>query len=104
MLSDKYNKAELFKRLNLRDFRNNEPQSRLSYEFPAYCVIAFTSLFLFIFIYASFISAFVPDSGISVIDFLKYDQYYIYLLPIMILPTYIVIYLNWMAIRMFEHN
>ena len=104
MPSENCNKSDLFKRLNLRDFRNNEPQSNLSYEVPAYFVIVLATVFLIVFIYASFISAFLPDFGVPVLDNLKNDQYYIYLLPTMILPTYIIIYLNWLSIKMFVHN
>jgi hypothetical protein len=38
------------------------------------------------------------------VDFIKYDEYFCYLLPLSILPTYLILYLNWLAMRHFEQN
>lgn len=104
MRSDLMGKAELFKRLKLRDFRNNEPQSSAIHEFRAYILIVFAITCTIIFLYASFLSKLVPDTGIFVLDFVKYDYYYCFLIPTMIIPTFVIIYLNWLSMRIFEHN
>lgn len=57
-----------------------------------------------IFFYTALISKLLPDTGNSVLDFIKYDYYFCYLLPLAIIPTYMVIYLNWLAMRHFEQN
>jgi len=54
--------------------------------------------------YAGVISKFLPDTGIILLDDIKYDYYYCYLVPLTILPTYMVIYLNWLSMKFFEFN
>ena len=99
---------DMFIRLNLRDFRDNSKKpicsSPLTIEIKAYGVIILTCILVFTYVYAAFISPFVPATGYWLVDEMKNDNYYCYLIPIMILPTYIVIYLNWLSLRVFESN
>lgn len=67
-------------------------------------LIACSSLFFFIYLYMSFFSKWLPDSDIFLLDLIKYDHYFCYLLPLFIIPTYSVIYLNWLSISHFEQN
>ena len=57
-----------------------------------------------IFLYTAIISKLLPDTGYFVIDFIKHDYYFCYLIPLSIVPTYAVVYLNWLAMRHFEQN
>jgi len=57
-----------------------------------------------LFVYAAFISKLLPDTNNYVLDFIKHDYYFCYLIPLSILPTYAVIYLNWLAMKHFEQN
>ena len=101
---------ELFKRLKLRDFRENShhslDSSSLGVEVKSYGVILLTCTLVFLYIYAAYVSksSLIPSTGYWLLDEMKDDHYYCYLIPIMILPTYIVIYLNWLSMRVFESN
>ena len=93
---------EQFKALGLRHFgRLAVPQGVGFYG----RLITFVSAFLgIVFIYSALIAKMLPDSGNSVLDFIKYDYYFCYLIPLSIIPTYMVVYLNWLAMRHFEQN
>ena len=56
------------------------------------------------FVYAAFISKFMPDTGVLILDFIKEDFYFCYLFPLLLLPTYIVVYINWLAMKFFKNN
>ena len=101
MQSEDANLELLFKNLGLRHFGKMQMK-------PNLCV-AYTLLFISIFIgvvftYAAFISKLMPDTGISVLDFLKRDYYFCYLIPLMMLPMYIVVYINWLSMKFFKNN
>ena len=68
-----------------------------------------TSLILFVifgilFLYVAIISKFIHDTHIQILDIIKKDTYFCYLIPLMILPTYAVIYLRWLAMTFFQYN
>ena len=91
----------LFKNLGLRHFGRMEMEPNLC---VAYSLV-FLSIFIFIlFIYAAFASKLMPDTNIYILDFIKYDYYFCYLIPLMLLPTYIVVYINWLAMKFFKNN
>jgi len=56
-------KEELFKNLQLRDFRQDEPVVNSTHQVKAYIVITVSCFFLFLYMYAVFVSALVPDTG-----------------------------------------
>lgn len=88
----------LFKSLGLRHFENMpmKPNLHIAYS------IFYSSIFVgIVFLYAAFISKIMPDTGIYFLDFMKMDYYFCYLIPLMVLPTYIVIYINWLAMKLF---
>ena len=91
----------LFKNLGLRHFGKMEMQPNLC---AAYTLVIASVMIGVVFMYAAFASKFVPDSGIFVLDFIKRDYYFCYLIPLMMLPTYIVVYINWLAMKMFKNN
>ncbi len=68
-----------------------------------FMVFAF-SILGFCFIYGAFISKLLPDSQYSFINVIKDDYYFCYLLPLAILPTYLIIYFNWLAFTHFQQN
>jgi hypothetical protein len=101
MQTEEENVELLFKNLGLRNFGKMPLQ-------PSLC-LSYTILILFTFIgvsffYAAFLSKLMPDAGIYFLDFIKHDYYFCYLLPLMIIPTYVVVYINWLAMKFFENN
>ena len=64
------------------------------------CVVTFGSVYL----YAAIISKILPDSGFPVLDIVKEDTYFCYLAPLILLPTVIMIYLNWLSFEHFRQN
>lgn len=72
--------------------------------FYGYLIIAMSCFCGSLYLYAAFISKLLPDTGAVVLDMIKNDYYICYLIPLIIPPTYAVIYLNWLSIRHFEQN
>lgn len=91
-----------FQKLGLRHFGRLSAPTNIDYYGSA--VTVFFGAIGLLFIYAAFLSKLQPDTGISYVDFFKYDYYFCYLIPLSILPTYIIIYINWVAMRHFEQN
>ena len=100
--SDIRNCEESFKRLGLRHFGRITIPTNL--DLYGYVITSFFALVGALFVYTAFISKLLPDTGNFVLDFFKYDYYFCFLVPLSILPTYAVIYLNWLAMRHFEQN
>lgn len=67
-------------------------------------LIIFSCIFGCIFFYAAILSKFLPHSGNDYLDAIKEDYYYCYLMPLAVLPTYIMIYLNWVCMKLYESN
>jgi phosphatidylinositol N-acetylglucosaminyltransferase subunit Y len=40
----------------------------------------------------------------SVLKFMQKDQYYCFLIPMMIPTTFILVYANWVSMKFFRHN
>jgi len=57
-----------------------------------------------LYLYAAFISKIMPATGAQILDAIKEDDYFCFLLPLMILPTFVVVYLNWFAYQMYQNN
>lgn len=91
----------LFRNLGLRHFGKMEMQPNLC---AAYTLVILSVSIGVVFTYAAFASKLMPDSGIFVLDFIKRDYYFCYLIPLMMLPTYIVVYINWLAMKIFKNN
>lgn len=99
---DEDGKGSLFRSLQLRELQKLALTDRQILQ--GYCITAFFFFIGVLYIYAAFVSKFLPDTGNTVIDAVKYDQFFCYLVPLSILPTYAVIYLNWLAMKHFEQN
>jgi len=82
--------------ISLKDFNYIEQKCRLT--------ILFSILAGSIYFYAAFISKLTPYTGYLILDAMKDDYYVCYLLPLMILPTIVVVYLEWLSMTFFQHN
>jgi hypothetical protein len=69
-----------------------------------YIILIISVLYGIIFIYCAFLSKIFPISDIWILKYIKDDYYFCYLFPLMIIPTYIALYLNWLAMQFFQHN
>jgi hypothetical protein len=50
-------------------------------------------------------SKFMPDTGNAVIDWIKYDHYYCYVIVVALFPVLpVFIYSNWLSLKFFRHN
>ena len=101
-LSANVQSEALFTKLGLRHLGRLQYSSRTKYY--GYGVIVISILIGLSFLYAAFISKSLPDSGIHVLDGIKHDHYFCYLLPLTILPTILARYINWLARQHFEQN
>lgn len=54
--------------------------------------------------YAIVVSKLLPDTGVWLLDAVKHDHYYCYLLPACIPATMLFIYINWLSLKFFRHN
>jgi hypothetical protein len=57
-----------------------------------------------VYFYAAILSKFLPHTGNVYLDAVKDDDYYCYLIPLSIIPTYIIVYLNWACMKLYESN
>jgi hypothetical protein len=48
------------------------------------------------------VSKLLPPSGHALLDAVRADRFYCLLLPLCALPTYLILYLNWLSMRLFE--
>lgn len=92
-----------FKELGLRRYHRIQINTTKS-KWIGSLLLIFSISFGLIFIYAAIISKLLPETGIGILDAIKNDEYFCYLIPLSIIPTYAVIYLNWVAITHFTHN
>lgn len=56
------------------------------------------------FRYAAGLSKLSPVPEDSLLEVIAKDYYYCYLIPLLILPVYVSVYLGWLSMRLFEHN
>lgn len=57
-----------------------------------------------LYVYAAFVSKLLPETGIFLIDWIKQDTYFCYLIPLALPTAYVFIYINWLSLRVFENN
>ena len=102
MDQDVLRQEELFRTLRLRHL------GKLHFgaytQILGYVLLIVPVLFLCTFIYAVYLSKMIPITGISMLDAIKEDHYFCYLIPLTVLPTTIVIYINWLAFSHFQQN
>lgn len=82
--------------INVTDFKHIEQKCRLT--------IVFSVVISLVYFYAAFISKMLPYTGYFILDSMKDDYYVCYLLPLMIVPTIVVVYLEWLSMTFFQHN
>lgn len=95
---------ELLKSLGVRDLNKVRLDDINYLKQVCKATIILTVLILCIFIYSSILSKYLPDTGNVILDWIKYDQYFCYLLPLLVLPTLAVVYLSWLSLSLFNHN
>jgi phosphatidylinositol glycan anchor class Y biosynthesis protein len=47
---------------------------------------------------------FMPYTGNTILDWVKDDEHYIFLVPSMIFMTFLFAYWNWLSMKFFRHN
>ena len=90
---------QLFKELGLRS--RIPPSANAS---VALIVIVASMSMGMLYLYAAFISKLLPETGIFMLDWIKQDTYFCYLIPLALPTSYVFIYVNWLAMRVFENN
>ena len=66
-------------------------------------LVATCAAFL-LFLYAGFVSKVLPPTGVSLLDAMRDDWFYCYLVPMVGPTTFIAVYMNWVAMKFFRHN
>jgi phosphatidylinositol N-acetylglucosaminyltransferase subunit Y len=97
----------LIQKLGLRLHDGMRPFVPKSYYYKYHLILVLNISFLLIHLtssFAAFISKLLPPTGNSILDLIRDDHFYCYLVPLTILPTYSIIYLNWLSLRIFEHS
>src|SRR5262245_27809057 len=92
----------LFSEIQLKP--NPRPQIKSNSQVVGYGLLVIALGFGFLFLYGVLFSKLMPVTGISVLDAIRNDYYFCYLIPLSIVPTFAVIYLNWLAISHFVQN
>ena len=95
-------RGELLRRYGVRDADGGSGQGSLF--LLAALVLTLSATAALLFLYAILLSKLMPDTGIGLLDHVKHDQYFCYLLPLSVLPTYLFVYVNWLSLAYFQHN
>ena len=69
-----------------------------------FLLIITSSLLGLAYFYAAVLSKLLPHTGNFYLDAIKEDNYYCYLVPLAILPTYLIFYVNWLCMSLYESN
>lgn len=69
-----------------------------------YFLIAISSIWFFLILFALFGAKLLPVTGNRLLDFLRTDYYYSLLLPLTIPVGLVGIYLNWLGMKLFRHS
>lgn len=94
---------DLFKDLKIRHVAQMQASSP-SLQLTGYLLIATAVVFAAVYLHAAFLSKMLPRTGLAVLDMVAEDRYFCYLVPLVLLPTGAVLYLNWLAITHFRQN
>jgi len=98
--ADRNNLDELFKELGLR---GRQPPAAANV-WVALAVIFLSVSLGVLYVYAAFVSKLLPVTGIFLLDWIRQDTYFCYLIPLALPTSYIFIYVNWLSLRVFENN
>lgn len=79
-------------------------QSNETQYFIGYLMIFLGFVFFFIGWYCCIVSKLLmPDTGHTVLDWIKNDYYYVSVWPSMLLEAILMTWFNWMAMKYFRH-
>ena len=93
---------DLFEELGLRHL--GKLQTPTNATCRGFFILVTVLLLAIVYIYAGLISKLLPYSGNEVLDAVKDDVYFCYLIPLILLPTLVMIYLNWLSFEHFRQN
>jgi len=88
----------------LREEIGLHPHARLNNHIYGYLILAATFLFFVLSTYAAVVSKLMPDTGNALLDWIKHDSYYCFLVLAVIPVTFFIVYLNWLSFKFFRHN
>jgi hypothetical protein len=81
-------------------YESNETDELIGYGLITLAIIIFVSA-----TYSMIISKiFMPYTGNKILDWIKDDEHYIFLVPSMVVTTMIFAYWNWVSMKFFRHN
>jgi hypothetical protein len=68
-------------------------------------LLLFTTYAVFVLgMYSVVFSKIMSDTGNPVLDSIKHDNHYCYLIPLLIVVIYLFIFVNWFSMKLFIHN
>eukprot|EP01017_Pseudomicrothorax_dubius_P031133 TRINITY_DN3947_c0_g1_i1.p1 TRINITY_DN3947_c0_g1~~TRINITY_DN3947_c0_g1_i1.p1 ORF type:complete len:200 (-),score=41.41 TRINITY_DN3947_c0_g1_i1:87-686(-) len=73
-------------------------------ELTGYVLIALGITFFVAIIFCALLSKFLTEPSHSIIKAIKADNYYCWLLPLMIPTTVVAVYANWLSMKFFRHS
>ena len=74
-------------------------------ELMGYCFIFLGAMVFITSTYSMVISKlFMPYTGNKLLDSIKDDEYYIFLIPSMLVTIILFAYWNWVSMKFFRHN
>lgn len=53
--------------------------------------------------YTIMVAKFIPMTGVPLLDFFREDHYFCYLLPLTFVPTFALLYFNWITLELYKH-
>ena len=95
-------RGDLLRRLGVREADGGSGQTSLF--LLSVAILSLSAVTALVFLYAIVVSKFMPNTGVYLLDYIKHDQYFCFLLPLSVLPTYLYIYVNWLSLTYFRHN
>lgn len=102
--SDREGIEDLLRRIKVRQLDKIDANSFPYLVQKCYLIILVLTVLGAAYFYSAIISKFMPDTGFFILDAVKHDSYFCYLIPLMILPTLIVVYLQWLSMTLFQHT
>lgn len=101
-ITNQHNFEYVLQDFNVRDI--NSLKTTIGLQTFGYFFLGFAFVSGLMYIYAVFLSKLLPLTGFSWFDVIAKDHFFIYFIPLAIIPSYIIIYLNWLTINHFKQN
>ena len=73
-------------------------------EILGFLLVGFAAFLFITVIYAVIVSPLIGDTGHIVLDFVRKDNYYCLLAPLMIPMSLAILYANWVSVKFFRHT